>query len=84
MMTQTERAVEVVRLCEDTWRLCDARIPADDSRRLISYVERIGDGVEVLWLSTLTVQNFRSLDAAIAAAGRACAVRGAAELSIAL
>jgi hypothetical protein len=70
---QTTSAVEVVPLCDGEWRLCDRRIPADDSRRLLSYVSRDGDGFEVLWLPTLTVQRVASLEAAIEAARRACA-----------
>jgi hypothetical protein len=70
---RTASAVEVVPLCDGEWRLCDRRIPADDSRRLLSYVSRDGDGFEVLWLPTLTVQRVASLEAAIEAARRACA-----------
>jgi hypothetical protein len=68
----TQSVVEVVALCDGEWRLCDDRIPADDSRRLLSYVSRDGDGFEVLWLPTLTVHRVASLEAAIEAARRAC------------
>ena len=69
---RAQSTVEVVPLCDGEWRLCDRRIPADDSRRLLSYVSRDDDGFEVLWLPTLTVQRVGSLEAAIEAARRAC------------
>ena len=67
--------LEVVCLCEGEWRLCDARIPDTDSRRLISYVEQSDDGFEVLWLPTLSVQRVSSLDEAMEAAKQFCARR---------
>ena len=67
--------LEVVCLCEGEWRLCDARISATDSRRLISYVEKSRDGYEVLWLPNLTVQRVSSLDEAVAKAREFCAQR---------
>jgi hypothetical protein len=69
--------LEVVCLCEGEWRLCDSRIPATDSRRLISYVEKSGDGYEVLWLPTLSVQYMSSLEEAMEAATDYCASRPA-------
>jgi hypothetical protein len=76
MTLQTASQLEVVCLCEGEWRLCDGRIPATDSRRLISYVEQSGDDdFEVLWLPTLAVQHMNSLEACIEAASRYCSER---------
>lgn len=75
MTVQPASDLEVVCLCEGEWRLCDARIPASDSRRLISYVEQLGDDFEVLWLPTLAVQHMDSLEACIEAATRYCSRR---------
>ncbi|SMQ73722.1 hypothetical protein [Agreia sp. VKM Ac-1783] len=74
--------LEVVCLCEGEWRLCDARIPATDSRRLISYVEKSKDGYEVLWLPTLSVQHVSSLDEAMSKAREYCARRRASEAEL--
>jgi hypothetical protein len=74
-VADTTTDLEVVCLCEGEWRLCDARIPATDSRRLISYVEQSDDGFEVLWLPTLSVQHVSTLDEAMEAAKRFCAGR---------
>jgi hypothetical protein len=75
MTAQTPTNLEIVCLCEGEWRLCDARIPASDSRRLISYVEQSGDDFEMLWLPTLAVQHMTSLEACIEAATRYCSRR---------
>jgi hypothetical protein len=64
--------VEIVCLCEGEWRICDGRIPAGDSRRLLSYVEQRPDGFEVLWLPTLSVSHVPSLEHAIRAARTFC------------
>jgi hypothetical protein len=72
--------LEITCLCEGEWRLCDGRIPASDSRRLISYVEQSGDDFEVLWLPTLAVQHMDSLEECIEAATLYCSRRPRREL----
>ena len=68
MSIQLAPPVEIICLCEGEWRLSDARIAAQDSRRLISYVTYVGGAVEVLWLPTLCVQHMPSLQDAVDAA----------------
>jgi hypothetical protein len=80
MTAQPATNVEIVCLCEGEWRMCDARIPASDSRRLISYVEQSGDDFEMLWLPTLAVQHMDSLEACIEAATRYCSRRPRSEM----
>ncbi|MCS5718142.1 hypothetical protein N1027_08330 [Herbiconiux sp. CPCC 205763] len=70
-----ESRVEVVSLCEGEWRICDPGLPADDTRRLVSYVSQDTEGFEVLWLATLSVQRVATLDAAIEQAQKRCTAR---------
>jgi hypothetical protein len=79
-VTSPTSDLEIVCLCEGEWRLCDARIPVSDSRRLISYVEQSGDDFEMLWLPTLAVQHMTSLEACIEAATRYCSRRPRSEM----
>lgn len=75
MTIQLTPHVEVTCVCDGGWRICDERIEAGDSRRLISYVERVEDDFEVLWLPTLSVEHMSSLEDAVAAARAYCADR---------
>jgi hypothetical protein len=69
---QGAEPVEIVCVCEGEWYLCDARIPASDSKRLISYVEQEGDEFDVLWLPSLAMQHVESLEEAVEAARQYC------------
>ena len=76
-MTMTNAAVErieVVCLREGEWRLCDRQVPPEDSRRLISYVEQLEDGFDVLWLPTLLVEHMSSLSDAVEVAQHYCRI----------
>lgn len=64
--------IEIVCLSRGEWRLCDGRLPPHDSRRLISYVNEMDEGVEVLWLPSLTVQTLPTLLDAVDAAQSFC------------
>jgi hypothetical protein len=46
----TAHRLELVPLQGDGWRLCDTSVPADDPAHLIAYIERLDDGVGVVWL----------------------------------
>lgn len=42
--------LELVPLEGDGWRLCDTSAPVDDPAHLIAYIERLEEGVDVVWL----------------------------------
>lgn len=67
--------VEVIRLREGEWFICDSRIAAADSRRLVGYVERVDDGFDVLWVPTPSVEHVPSLEDAVSAAQEYCSRR---------
>lgn len=66
---RVDRALETIALTEDSWRVCDASLPDDDGRRLLAYVEQIGDRVETLWMWPRAGEcsTFESFDHALVA-----------------
>jgi hypothetical protein len=61
--------LELVAMSPGAWRLCDGRVPRDDAASVIAYVERDGDGVDVVWLQGATGQaHFTCLQDVLAAA----------------
>lgn len=50
MQVQYEE-LEVVALSDHEWRVSDPRITERDARRILAYVEDLGDYVMVMWLS---------------------------------
>jgi hypothetical protein len=72
MSSRLTRDVELICLCDGEWFICDGRIAAVDPRRLVSYVERVDDGFDVLWLPTPSVEHVPSLEDAVDAARRYC------------
>jgi hypothetical protein len=42
--------VELVRLSETTWRVCDCRLEDGDVRRILGYLQQEHGGFEMLWM----------------------------------
>lgn len=60
--------LEVVALSGHEWRVCDGRIHPCDARRLLAFIENVGDEFEVLWMSAPgQPSRFGSLASALAA-----------------
>ena len=69
--TTTHRFLEVTPLGDDDWRMCDARLHPSDARRLLAYVQRDCDRVEVLWMrGKRDLEEFATIDAAFDAVMR--------------
>jgi hypothetical protein len=64
-----DRELETIALTDSSWRVCDASLPDDDGRRLLAYVEQVGDSVETLWMwpNAGECTTFDSLDDALTA-----------------
>ena len=48
--TQTRSRLELMQLSPTTWRVCDDRYADGDLRRVVSYLQTIDDGYEMLWM----------------------------------
>ena len=46
--TPTSPPVELVRLSETTWRVCDCRLDDGDVRRILGYLQHENGGFEML------------------------------------
>ena len=42
--------LELTPLGDDAWRACEVGVPENDPSRVVAYIERRGDGFEVVWL----------------------------------
>jgi hypothetical protein len=42
--------LELVAVDDSAWRISDARLPENDARRVLAYLERTGRRYEVVWL----------------------------------
>lgn len=42
--------VELTPLGDDAWRACEVGVPENNPSRVLAYIERRGDGFEVVWL----------------------------------
>ena len=47
-MLRIDERLEVIALTETEWRVCDARLHANDARRLLGYLQMQGDRVELM------------------------------------
>jgi hypothetical protein len=48
--SQVHPHVELVPLADNAWRLSDDRIPEEDARRILGYVEQRDVDVEIMWM----------------------------------
>ena len=48
--TATSEGVELVRLGETTWRVCDCRREDGDVRKILGYLQQFEGGFEMLWM----------------------------------
>ncbi|GAA1998618.1 hypothetical protein GCM10009777_39890 [Microbacterium pumilum] len=61
--------IEVARVDEHCWRLCDATLPEDDPRRVIALAELKDEHVTVLWLRERNSRStFATFEQALGAA----------------
>jgi hypothetical protein len=68
--------IELTRVGEGCWRLCDPALHESDPRRLVAFVECAEDHVTVLWLrDTHADTRFDTLEDALAAADSLLAPR---------
>ncbi len=69
MSNSTDSSLEVIALSDHEWRVCDGRIDASDATRLLAYVEKQGDRVELMRMTPTpgVCDYFDSLDSALAA-----------------
>lgn len=64
-----DRRAELTNVGESGWRVCDGSLPADDGRRVVAFMERVDDHIEVVWIrSTNAPTRFAALDDALDAA----------------
>jgi len=47
---ETGSRTTLVAVAPDAWCVCDPTMPSNDARHLVAYIERDGDGVDVLWV----------------------------------
>ena len=63
-----DERLEVTRLGEDDWRVCDGRLHPLEPLRIIAYVQRHPDFIEVLWMhNRRELEQFAGVDDAFAA-----------------
>ncbi|WP_173924516.1 hypothetical protein [Agromyces sp. Marseille-P2726] len=48
--TPTGPEVELVRLSETIWRVCDCRCEDGDTRKILGYLQQLNGGYEMLWM----------------------------------
>ncbi|WP_029145008.1 hypothetical protein [Microbacterium luticocti] len=66
-----DHRVELVRLGEGAWRLCDRSVPEHDAGSVLAYIEEGRFGVDVVWLcESHAPSRFPTLDDVVAAASR--------------
>jgi len=63
--------IELARVDEDCWRLCDGTLPEHDPTRVIALAELKDDHVSVLWLQNRNMRStFATLEQALREAER--------------
>jgi hypothetical protein len=66
MQRSLRAEIEFKPLDRRSWRVCDRRAGVRDAAGLIGYVERVGDGYDVVWMvGPRTPARFRSLEAVL-------------------
>ena len=66
MQRSLRAEIEFKPLDRRSWRVCDRRAGLGDAAGLIGYVERAGDGFDVVWMvGPRTPSRFQSLEAVL-------------------
>lgn len=64
-----EHRLELERLSDDGWRLCDTSAPPDDAAHVLAYIEQLDAGVDVVWLyGAFGRDRFDAIDEALVVA----------------
>lgn len=75
--------LEVAPIGQEGWRVSDARVPQDDARHVVAFIEAADQRVEVLWVrgSVNPIGRFTDLDSALTAVEEVVAAAGAGAVS---
>lgn len=64
-----DRRAELTYVGDSGWRVSDGTLPEDDGHRVVAFMERVDDHIEVVWIrSTNAPTRFLALEDALDAA----------------
>jgi len=82
MAAAMHSGLELTKVDEGCWRVCDGALDEHDPRRVIAFVECRGERAAVLWLRSRAAESIhRSFDEAMAAIERSVSAEGGADRS---
>ena len=82
MAAATHNGLELTKVDEGCWRVCDSALDEHDPRRVIAFVECRGERTAVLWLRSRAAESIhRSFDEALTAIERSVSAEGETDRS---